>query len=89
MPTTRPRHVVTETDEVARALDDAANRWPAEAGNRRRLLLRLVEEGHQAVTRHQRELVAQRRNAIERVSGSLTGVYGPDYLKELRQDWPG
>ena len=89
MPTTRPRHVITETDNVTRALDDAAKRWPAEGNNRSRLLLRLVEEGHRAVTREHEQLVAQRRDAIERVSGSLTGVYGADYLKELRKDWPG
>ena len=89
MPTTRPRHVVTETDRVARALDDAAKRWPAESGNRSRLLLRLVEEGHAAVTRDHEQLVARRRDAIERASGSLTGLYGPDYLEQLRQDWPG
>ena len=28
MPTTRPRHPGTETDEIAEILDDAARRWP-------------------------------------------------------------
>lgn len=28
MPTARPRHMLTETDEVADALRDAAHRWP-------------------------------------------------------------
>jgi hypothetical protein len=44
MPTTRPRLTITETDELAEALDVAAARWP-EVGSRRELLLRLVEQG--------------------------------------------
>lgn len=43
MPTIRPRYQVTETPEVARALDRAAKRWPGEP--RTRLLVRLVEVG--------------------------------------------
>ena len=43
MPTTRPRYQVTETPQVARALDRAAKRWPGEP--RSKLLLRLVEVG--------------------------------------------
>lgn len=88
MPTTRPRHVITETDRVAQALDDAAKRWPTERSSRGRLLLRLVEEGHRAITRDHKQFVAQRRDAIERASGSLPGVYGRDYLEDLREDWP-
>ncbi len=88
MPTTRRRHVITESEQVAHALDDAARQWPADSGNRARLLLHLVEEGHRAVV-GQREIgVHERRNAVARTSGALTGVYGEGYLNELREDWP-
>jgi hypothetical protein len=30
----------------------------------------------------------RRRLAIAELSGSLTGVYAPGYLDDLRQDWP-
>jgi len=88
MPTIRPRHVITETDDVAKALDDAAECWPAERGNRRQLLLRLVQEGHRAMTGREEAGAAHRRDAVARTSGVLTGVYGPDYLSRLRADWP-
>jgi len=88
VPTTRPRHVVTETDPVARALDAAAVRWPAEAGNRARLLLRLVEEGHRAVAAEQEATLRERRAALDRTRGVLTGAFGEGYLEKLREDWP-
>jgi len=88
VPTTRPRHVVTETDPVARALDDAARHWPADRDNRARLVLRLVEEGHRALRDQVAAQVAQRRDAVEGTSGAVTGAYGTDYLDRLRAEWP-
>ena len=88
MPTTRPRHLVTETDQVAKALDDAAKRWPEDRDSRAKLLLHLVEEGHQALV----EEIGRRREArlaaIQRTSGALTGTYDAAYLEQLREDWP-
>lgn len=88
MPTDRPRHTVTETDELARALDDAAQRWPEDRGARSRLLLRLVKEGHQAIRAAGDDATARRREAVRRTSGALTGAYPEGYLAELRDDWP-
>jgi hypothetical protein len=31
MPTARPRHMITETDDITAALDAAARRWPESA----------------------------------------------------------
>lgn len=87
MPTTRPRHQITETDEVAAALDAAARRWP-DVTHRSELLRRLVAEGHRAVVAHQDREVEARRAAVHRTAGALTGVYEPDELAELRRDWP-
>lgn len=89
MPTTRPRHVVTETDTVARALDDAAVRWPADRASRAKLLMRLVEEGHRVLVEEREQVVSARRDAIARTSGALTESFGPGYLEDLRGDWPG
>lgn len=80
--------MVTETDQVARALDDAAERWPEDRENRPRLLLRLLEEGHRSVNGERQRRTDEHREAVTSTSGVLTGVYGPGYLAELRAEWP-
>ncbi|WP_379582319.1 hypothetical protein [Pseudonocardia hispaniensis] len=86
MPTTRPRHFVTETDELAQALDAAASRWPGLS--RPQLLVRLALEGHHAAQRERDERRRRRLAAIHQYSGLLSGAYGPDYLDRLRDEWP-
>jgi hypothetical protein len=88
MPTSRPRHTLTESDEIALALRDAARRWPEDQDSPRMLLERLVAEGHRAVTHDSDTAVEERRAAILRTSGALTGSYPAGYLAELRDDWP-
>lgn len=80
--------MLTETDDLAAALDDAARRWPDEGGNRRRLLLRLIEEGHRAIDPTVRAAHEHRKQLIMQTAGDLPGVYGPGYLDRLRDDWP-
>jgi len=87
MPTAPPRLTITETDEVAEALDAAAAHWP-EVRSRRELLLRLVEQGREVIDNDRRETTARRRDAIRRTSGALTGAYEPGDLERLRGDWP-
>jgi hypothetical protein len=87
MPTERPRLTITETDDVAEAIELAAKRWP-ETRSRRELLLRLVEQGRSAIERERDQEAEHRRDAIRRTSGALTGVYEPGYLGRLRDDWP-
>lgn len=86
MPTTRPRHQVTETQDVAHALDMAAQRWPGES--RSRLLLRLVETGRAALEESSSKRRVARRDAVDATSGKYAGLFGEEYLSILRQDWP-
>ncbi len=73
MPTTRPRYSVTDTGELAELLDLAARRWP-EVSDRRRLLLRLAQEGAQSIAGDVAALERRERrrlqlDAIEEVRG--------------------
>ena len=90
VPTARPRHSITETDDVATALRDAAERWPEDRDSPGRLLVRLLAAGHEAIRgRRERELAERRRRIVE-AAGSLTSREYPEgYLAELREDWPG
>lgn len=80
--------MITETDEVAGALRDAARRWPEDRERPAKLLLDLVREGHRSIADDADRATAKRRDAIERTSGALTDAYPPGYLDELRGDWP-
>ncbi|MGH3867005.1 MAG: hypothetical protein ACRDQ4_12855 [Pseudonocardiaceae bacterium] len=82
MPTGRPRHTLTETDEITAALADAAARWPGLPPTE--LLKRLVAEGHAAL----RASLDAERAAVADTSGALTGIYQAGDLDTLRQDWP-
>lgn len=88
VPTTRRRHLITETEAVARALDDAARRWPEDSHSRPKLLLHLLEEGHRAVIQSDEAELTARREAVARSRGALTGAYGEGYLRQLREEWP-
>lgn len=86
MPTTRPRHQITETPAVAHALDLAARRWPHEP--RSRLLIRLIRAGSETLEAAHGEAARHRQQAIAASSGKYADEFGDDYLAELRQDWP-
>ena len=80
--------MLTETDEIAVALRDAARRWPNDRERPAKLLLDLVREGHRAIAADADRAKAERLAAIERTAGALTGMYPPGYLEQLRDDWP-
>jgi hypothetical protein len=86
MPTTRPRHIVTESDELAEALDLAARRWPELS--RSQLLARLALEGDRAARVAKGERREHRLAVITARAGALTGAYEPDHLESLREEWP-
>lgn len=86
MPTARPRYQVTETPEVARALELAAKRWPGEQPSK--LLLRLVHVGGGLLERDQHVNADAHRAAVTASSGRYRDAYEAGYLSELREDWP-
>ncbi|SNC71992.1 hypothetical protein SAMN05445756_1686 [Kytococcus aerolatus] len=87
MPTTRPRHLVTESDELAAALDRAHEQWPELS--RSRLVVRLALEGEQHL-QQQRGAEAARRRALLAAAGErFAGVGSSGAVREARDgDWP-
>jgi len=54
VPTTKRRHSVTETSQVAAALDRAGHHFPAVAADRKARLLRLLALGDEALRSRER-----------------------------------
>ncbi len=83
MPTTKPRYTITDTGKISEQLDQAQRRWP-DVHDRKELLLRLATAGQEVIEQEASEHSA----AIRETAGVLTGVYRPDELERLREDWP-
>jgi len=84
MPTARPRHPITETEDIAKALAAARHAWPELSDKPTALLRKLIFAGEQSISDRR----TRRRRAIAATSGLFSGTYGPGYLDELRADWP-
>jgi hypothetical protein len=87
MPTTRPRYTVTETDELKRALDEVARSHPELAGDRNALFRRLVSEATDHYDQERTDRLERMRTAMRRIE-TRELRYPPDYLAELRAEWP-
>lgn len=82
MPTDRQRHVLTETDDIADAIDAAASLYPGES--RAEVLRRLVRLGAESVAERQ----GRHQRVVRDRAGRHPGLYPADYLADLREDWP-
>lgn len=82
MPTARPRHVLTETDELAAAIDAAAPLY--QGATRAEILRLLVHLGAESIVEQQ----GRHRDVVLQHAGRYPGLYQPGYLDELREEWP-
>ena len=80
--------MVTETDDVARAIDAAAALWPELKAERAALLRRLIDEGAKTVEQQATSWREQRSANIRNAAGSLTGSWPQGWRDELRGEWP-
>lgn len=83
MPTSKARHTLTETDEIVRALDDAAVAWPELRGDRTALLRKLVEAGRVSLN-----VDGGVKAVVKSAAGAATGAYPRGARAELLSDWP-
>jgi len=84
MPTTRPRHAITESEAVTHALDVARRRWPGEPTSR--LLARLIEEGASSVEQQSSALDREHELAVQDLT-RLARYYPDGYLDDVRAGW--
>jgi hypothetical protein len=82
MPTVRPRHLLTETDELAHAIDAAAALYPGET--RADVLRHLVQLGAETIAEQQ----GRHRSTVRDRAGHFPGLYPAGYLDDLGEDWP-
>lgn len=88
MPTSRPRVLVTETDELQAALDLAARAWPEET-SRARLMTQLALLGSASLAARDPEERARRRLAfLDQPREAYSGTFPPGYREGLRDEWP-
>ena len=80
--------MITESDALAKAIDEAANLWPDIADERAEILRRLIERGIESIETEVNEKLEARRKAVLEVAGSLSGIWPENYLAELRSEWP-
>ena len=76
--------MLTETDELAAALNDAAVAWPELRGDRGALLRKLVEAGRNSVRGDGHGV----RALLTEASGAATGAYPRNARAELLAEWP-
>jgi hypothetical protein len=82
MPTTLLRHSVTETPDVAAAIDIAEAVWPS--STRADALRHLIAKGAEAV---RRDLDA-RQAIIDKWAGSLPDTYPTGAAQAMKDEWP-
>jgi len=87
MPTTKPRLQVTESPELAAALDAVCAEHPEEP--RSQVLARLALEGFAARADSEVERRTARLQALHELTTQFDDCYPPGYLDDLRKDWDG
>lgn len=83
MPTTRPRYTITDTGSISALLDDAQRRWPG-IRNRKELLLRLAQAGHDSL--HLDRAEAEESDRRERQRAALTNLQRTVDWAAIRDD---
>jgi hypothetical protein len=86
MPTAHRHHAITGTDDISDALNVARRAWP-ELADRPGALRQLILVGRNTLTQNHAAADRKRQQDVEVTNGALAVVFGPDYLKKLREDW--
>lgn len=80
--------MITETDEIRAAIDEAARQWPELADNRAELVRRLLVRGTPSALETAARQRAEFLRALDDAAGSMRGVYPPDAARRAAEEWP-
>ena len=84
MPTTRLRHQVTETDDIAAALEAGLQEWPDLS--RSEVIRELILKGAESLNLTAIERVLAVELALKELA-ALNVRYPQGYLEDIRKDW--
>lgn len=80
--------MITETDQLSIALSHAAKLWPELASQRTLLLRKVLDVGIEAIEQEATRKNKSRTTGVEKLAGSMTGVWPATWKQELAEDWP-
>lgn len=80
--------MITETDQLSQALAQAAKLWPELADQRSLLLRKVLEVGIETIEQEATRKTKTRLGGVEKLAGSMSGVWPANWKQELAEDWP-
>jgi hypothetical protein len=86
--TTRRIHIITETDQVSDAIDNAARIWPELSAQRTLLLGKILEAGIETVKTRACGNTRVRLANVQDLADSMESVWPTHWKNEFANDWP-
>jgi hypothetical protein len=80
--------MITENDQLSAALLEAAKIWPELADQRTLLLKKVLEVGIETIEAQAKDATKGRLAKVQKLAGSMDGVWPAGWRKELAEDWP-
>lgn len=80
--------MITETDQLSDALNQAAKLWPELAEQRSLLLRKVLEAGIESIELEATKKTRGRLTGVQKLAGSMDGIWPKNWKEELAADWP-
>ena len=80
--------MITETDQLSDGLSQAAKLWPELSGQRTLLLRKVLEVGIETIEQEATQKMKSRIAGVDKLAGSMPGVWPAKWKQELAEDWP-
>ena len=80
--------MITEPAQLCIAVAQAEKLWPELAGQRTLLLRKVLEVGIETIEQEATQKTKSRIAGVEKLAGSMPGVWPANWKQELAEDWP-